>query len=222
MSAARSRQKAPAPEYSGPRVYDIAFDADRHAWLWCVWYLRDTDKQRNVPRGAPLEEGYVAFDVEARAAARHASPPGAVLIERPGTAQALLERRAKGKRQRDEERAYHQAAEEWARTAWANAPPRGRAEQAWEDWFAAQDRAREARSAGPASGVGVGPGELAAALATLGLAPNPTADEVRKAFRRAALATHPDQGGTAEAFIRATKARDVVMRSLEAPLRATG
>ena len=48
----------------------------------------------------------------------------------------------------------------------------------------------------------------------LGLPKTASPDDIRRAFRRLALETHPDQGGDASAFIRVTWARD------EATLRA--
>ncbi len=41
-----------------------------------------------------------------------------------------------------------------------------------------------------------------------------TKDEVKKAFRKAALKAHPDLGGNDQAFIAATKARDTLMASV--------
>ncbi|WP_437606279.1 hypothetical protein WMF20_35505 [Sorangium sp. So ce834] len=48
----------------------------------------------------------------------------------------------------------------------------------------------------------------AAALAALGLARDATADDVKRAFKQRALAAHPDRGGSHEAFLALTAARD--------------
>lgn len=48
--------------------------------------------------------------------------------------------------------------------------------------------------------------------AVLGVAPHATADDIKAAFRRIALATHPDRGGDPEAFMRAKAAYDRLMR----------
>jgi len=45
-------------------------------------------------------------------------------------------------------------------------------------------------------------------FAVLGLPKTASIEEIRSAFRRMALATHPDRGGNAEAFIQVTWARD--------------
>jgi len=52
------------------------------------------------------------------------------------------------------------------------------------------------------------------ACAILGLSPTKyTENEVKKAFRRAALAHHPDKGGDHEQFLRAAQAADVLHRT---------
>ncbi len=51
-------------------------------------------------------------------------------------------------------------------------------------------------------------------FAILGLPKSASPDDIRRAFRRLALETHPDRGGDATSFIRVTWARD------EATLRA--
>ena len=48
--------------------------------------------------------------------------------------------------------------------------------------------------------------------ATLGVTPGASADEVKAAFRRAALVHHPDHGGEAAAFILIKRAYDRLMR----------
>jgi curved DNA-binding protein CbpA len=45
-------------------------------------------------------------------------------------------------------------------------------------------------------------------LTILGLGPTATLAEIKRAFRRLALATHPDRGGSAAAFIRIKWAHD--------------
>jgi curved DNA-binding protein CbpA len=45
-------------------------------------------------------------------------------------------------------------------------------------------------------------------LTILGLGPTATLAEIKRAFRRLALATHPDHGGSAAAFIRVKWAHD--------------
>jgi hypothetical protein len=49
------------------------------------------------------------------------------------------------------------------------------------------------------------------ALGVLGLAPGATASEIKRAFRVAALRTHPDRGGDDAAFIDARRALDVAL-----------
>jgi hypothetical protein len=53
---------------------------------------------------------------------------------------------------------------------------------------------------------GVPPGS--SPLALLGLGPTATLEEIKRAFRRLALTTHPDRGGSAAAFIRVKWAHD--------------
>jgi len=57
------------------------------------------------------------------------------------------------------------------------------------------------------------------ALGVLGLAPGATPDEIKRAFRGAALRTHPDRGGDDAAFIDARRAFDVALASAEARAR---
>lgn len=57
------------------------------------------------------------------------------------------------------------------------------------------------------------------ALATLGLSEGATAAEVKRAFRAAALRTHPDRGGDEAAFIEAKRAAEVLERRPEARKR---
>ena len=45
-------------------------------------------------------------------------------------------------------------------------------------------------------------------LTILGLGPTATQQEIKRAFRRLALTTHPDKGGSAAAFIRVKWAHD--------------
>lgn len=61
---------------------------------------------------------------------------------------------------------------------------------------------------------GPAPAQASPALAALGLAPGATEADVRRAYRRLALTTHPDRGGSAEAFRRITEARDAAMAAL--------
>lgn len=49
-------------------------------------------------------------------------------------------------------------------------------------------------------------------FAILGLPKTATPEEIRKAFRALALQTHPDQGGSAEAFIRVTWAQSEALK----------
>lgn len=49
------------------------------------------------------------------------------------------------------------------------------------------------------------------ALGVLGLAQGATAEEIKRAFRAAALRTHPDRGGDEAAFIEARRALDVAL-----------
>jgi DnaJ domain len=54
------------------------------------------------------------------------------------------------------------------------------------------------------------------ALGVLGLSPGATAAEIKRAFRGAALRTHPDRGGEDAAFIDVRRALDVALASAEA------
>ncbi|WP_437600319.1 DnaJ domain-containing protein [Sorangium sp. So ce590] len=65
----------------------------------------------------------------------------------------------------------------------------------------------------PASARGVSP------FAVLGLTEAAGAAEVRRAFRRLALVTHPDRGGDAREFMRVKWAYDEVMSRLSRPKR---
>jgi hypothetical protein len=51
------------------------------------------------------------------------------------------------------------------------------------------------------------------ALATLGLADGATEEEVKRAFRAAALRTHPDRGGDEAAFIEAKRAAETLAQT---------
>lgn len=55
---------------------------------------------------------------------------------------------------------------------------------------------------------------------TLGVEPGVTEDELKLAFRRRAVETHPDQGGDPEAFRRVLHAYDEARRRLRRPKRA--
>lgn len=50
-------------------------------------------------------------------------------------------------------------------------------------------------------------------LTLLGLGGSATRDDIKRAFRRLALATHPDRGGSAAAFIRVKWAHDEALAS---------
>jgi DnaJ-domain-containing protein 1 len=62
-------------------------------------------------------------------------------------------------------------------------------------------------------------GSRAWALSVLGVGPEATADEVKRAFRAAALTTHPDRGGDEAAFIDAKRAHDVALAALDGTKR---
>jgi hypothetical protein len=66
---------------------------------------------------------------------------------------------------------------------------------------------REASRRRPA-GVGAG----TSPYAVLGVAPGAPVAEIKRAFRRLALATHPDRGGDAAGFIRVKWAHDEALR----------
>jgi curved DNA-binding protein CbpA len=53
----------------------------------------------------------------------------------------------------------------------------------------------------------------------LGVSLGATPDEIRRAFRVLALATHPDRGGEASAFIEAKRAHDVALAAARSPTR---
>jgi hypothetical protein len=61
---------------------------------------------------------------------------------------------------------------------------------------------------------GQAPAPASSALAALGLSRGATEADVRRAYRKLALQTHPDRGGSAEAFRRATEARDAALRAV--------
>ena len=48
----------------------------------------------------------------------------------------------------------------------------------------------------------------------LGVPRTGSQEEIQRAYRRLALKTHPDRGGSAEAFRRATEARDTAMEEV--------
>jgi DnaJ domain len=53
------------------------------------------------------------------------------------------------------------------------------------------------------------------ALRELGLFPNPTGSELKAAYRKRSLATHPDKpGGSSDAFVRVSQAYDILLTSL--------
>jgi hypothetical protein len=52
----------------------------------------------------------------------------------------------------------------------------------------------------------------AGALAVLGLARGATLEEIKRAYRRRALETHPDRGGDEAAFVRVQRAYEAAMR----------
>jgi DnaJ domain len=54
------------------------------------------------------------------------------------------------------------------------------------------------------------------ALGVLGLASGATVADIKRAFRGAALRTHPDRGGDDAAFIEARRAFDVALASAQA------
>jgi hypothetical protein len=53
------------------------------------------------------------------------------------------------------------------------------------------------------------------ALGVLSLAPGATAEEIKRAFRAAALRTHPDRGGDEAAFIEVRRALEVALAAVE-------
>lgn len=69
----------------------------------------------------------------------------------------------------------------------------------------------EIPKAKPLSRNAVGTG-VAPALSLLGITPPYSDSDVKKAYKRLALKTHPDQGGNHNDFIRLKDARDVALR----------
>lgn len=59
-----------------------------------------------------------------------------------------------------------------------------------------------------------GPAQASPALTVLGLSHGATEADIRRAYRKLALKTHPDRGGSAEAFRRITEARDAAMAAV--------
>jgi hypothetical protein len=72
---------------------------------------------------------------------------------------------------------------------------------------AANERPPERPRPAPAAGV--------SAWSILGLAPGASLAEVKRAFQRRALATHPDQGGQAEEFQTVQRAYEKLLERLE-------
>jgi hypothetical protein len=70
---------------------------------------------------------------------------------------------------------------------------------------------REARDPRPVAGRFVVP-RGTSPFTVLGLTPMATPAEIKRAFRRLALVTHPDRGGEARAFMLATWAHDEALR----------
>jgi hypothetical protein len=69
--------------------------------------------------------------------------------------------------------------------------------------------AEEARSAGPRARREAPEGSI---WQVLGVAPSATVEEIRAAFRRRTLVTHPDRGGDAEAFRALRAAHDEALQ----------
>lgn len=67
-----------------------------------------------------------------------------------------------------------------------------------------------------------GPEGAASIWAVLGVEPGVTEAELKLAFRRRAVETHPDQGGDPESFRRVLAAYDEARRRLRRPKRAGG
>jgi hypothetical protein len=70
---------------------------------------------------------------------------------------------------------------------------------------------REASSQREVAAKAVPVGSKTWALGVLGLVQGATADEIKRAFRAAALRTHPDRGGDEAAFIEARRALEVAL-----------
>jgi hypothetical protein len=87
---------------------------------------------------------------------------------------------------------------------WAQAWLRVRAGQKAFPERAAPEAARPAERRGPLP-----------SWVVLGVARDASVLEIKRAFRRLALATHPDQGGSAEAFARVKRAYDSLLRRAE-------
>ncbi|HEU4411611.1 MAG TPA: J domain-containing protein [Polyangiaceae bacterium] len=116
-----------------------------------------------------------------------------------------------GARTRDEaKRAAEQAAgrplaeiePKWAR-AWVRV-------RAGQPAFRAPEPARPAPP-GDEPAKPSGPAPNPSARAVLGVGKDASDDEIKRAFRALALATHPDRGGDAEAFVKVKRAYDALL-----------
>ena len=136
-----------------------------------------------------------------------------------------LERRHAEERAAEERRRAEESAErrrrwvEWMMSPPGTPPPESFVPPDWQrlrdGWLEGEAAARRARADGnpwqwgrPSS---AGP---SVAAATLGVRWPCTPADLKSAFRRAALRTHPDQGGTAEAFRAAKAAHDEIAKAL--------
>jgi hypothetical protein len=96
----------------------------------------------------------------------------------------------------------------WAR-AWIRIL---RGEEAWPS-----KASREPRGARPVEGSRPGEKDAASIWTTLGVTRDVTESELKAAYRRKALETHPDQGGDQEAFRQVLRAYDEAQRRLKRP-----
>ena len=107
----------------------------------------------------------------------------------------------------------------WAR-AWARVllgrPPWGVRQAGTAGTAGAASGSAHSRSSGPSTRATTESAKAAATSIweTLGITARATADELKRAFRRRALATHPDRGGDAEAFRQVQRAFEEAQRRI--------
>jgi hypothetical protein len=210
-------------------AYSVAYLADGrdrgatvYWYVWAAWLTPPSGRPWTSPiaAGRVLQSGYSSgvhradehAEIEADDAIRARLGPGVETRRIDDSFARAAYREAKG------------AAPNWRQprpTKHRYAIPRGFS-RPWatpaRDFFAAawradEEGARELRDR--LRGI-VPPAEAAPALAVLGLGPGATEADVRRAYRRLALETHPDRGGSAEAFRRITAARDHALATVRA------
>jgi hypothetical protein len=192
-------------------TFSVVQDPGRGSWFWCAW--KEPIKGWRT-RKTPDAHGWAASHIEASVAAVSKAREWGEPVLNADVGRSVLgwKKYAAPGHTRVEERAREEAADKVRRDAYV-ADFTARLESAravgLESWFWEQERrsfqARREALFGDSTG----------ALAELGLKSGATADEIRKAYKRLALSKHPDHGGTTEAFVKLTKARDTALTRAE-------